>query len=472
MNVNAWRPRLLLLIASTVVASAVAQTNVVPPPVLGAFPAATDVLPWEAGLTDAPAPSSDIELFVGETRVLATPAVARVVVGNGRVINATTADDREVIVFGNAPGESSLVIWDQGGASRHVRINVTAAQSRRVQQELATFVARIPNARSQVIGDKVIVEGEDLSDADQSKIAMLGKRYPQLVDFTEQLGWERMVLMDVKVVEIPRSRMQELGIRWDTASTGGLNAGLAWDAASGSRLRATADAALRPGEAPVAAPFPASSPAAYLGVNALLSARLNAMAQKGEAIILAEPQLSARSGSTASFLAGGEVPYSTTDRNGATNTSFKPYGVTLQITPKVDRTGTIRSVIDVEASTVDASMAATGGPALKVRRTSTEFNVRSGQTLVLSGFISREQSVEVNSVPGLSRLPLVGALFRSTRTQRQESELVIFVTPMVVTPNNPALLERARRASQMREQTFGPARLNPPVHPDVFFTEP
>lgn len=461
------------LIAVWVIACATAQVAASEVPLV--MRPTREVMPWEAGLTDTVETAqeqSDIEMFVGETRVLAAPGVARVAIGNGRVINATTADDREVIVFGNAPGESSLVIWNETGENRHVRITVVAGQNRRTHQELASFLTRIPNARSVVIGDKIIIEGEDLSDADQAKIALLAKRYPQIVDFTGQIGWERMVLMDVKVVEIPRSRMKELGIRWDTGTTGGINAGIAWDAAAGSRLRSVAEIEARPGESPILAPFPASSPTGYLGINALLSARLNAMSQAGDVVILAEPQLSARSGSTASFLAGGEVPYSTTDRNGATNTAFKPYGVTLQITPRVDRTGTIRSVIDVEVSTVDASVVTTGGPALKVRRTSTEFNVRPAQTLVLSGFISREQSEEVNGVPGLSRLPLVGALFRSRSTRRLDTELVIFVTPVVVTPDNPEMQERVRRSQRLLDQTFGEPRLNVPIHPDVFFTEP
>lgn len=414
----------------------------------------------------------DVEMAVGETQVFPAPAVGRVAVGNGRVLSASTADDRDVVVFANAPGTSSLVIWDRDGTMRRIRITVVPGQAPRVQREIEAFLASMPAVRSRVVGDKVIVEGDDLSDADQGRIAMLARRYPQVVDFTGQLGWERMVMMDVKVVEMPRSRLRELGVRWDGASTGGLNAGLAWDAAVGRPLRAAAGGAeQRPGDSPIALPFPSTSPAGYLGVNALLSARIQAMAQSGEAVILAQPQLSARSGSTARFLAGGEVPYATVDRNGASNTTFKPYGVTLQIAPRVDAGGTVRSVIDVEVSAVDASVAASGGPALKVRRTSTEFNVRSGETLVLSGFLSREQSQDLDGLPGLSSLPILGPLFGSRRFQRRETELAIFVTPTVVTQRNPGLLERIDRGQRVLDDTFGPERLNVPVRPDVSFVE-
>jgi Flp pilus assembly secretin CpaC len=245
---------------------------------------------------------------------------------------------------------------------------------------------------------------------------------------------------------------------------------LGWDAISGRRAAAGPDPQ-RPGESPIPVPFPSRGATGYLGINALLSAKINAMTQSGEAVVLAEPQLSARSGSTATFLAGGEVPYSVVDKNGASSTTFKPYGVTLQISPRVDRSGTVRSIIDVEVSTVDPSLVATGGPALKVRRTSTEFNVRSGETLILSGFLSREQSNDLDGVPGLSDLPILGALFRSRRFQKRETELAIFVTPSVVTHTNADLRERVDRSERLLDTTFGAPSLNVPVHPDVFFQE-
>src|SRR5690606_19243042 len=175
----------------------------------------------------------------------------------------------------------------------------------------------------------------------------------------------------------------------------------------------------RPGETVMPVAFPATIAAGYFGVNALLSAQISAMAQSGTAVVLAQPQLLARSGATAEFLAGGEVPYSTIDANGNTNTAFKPYGVSLRLTPQIARNGAVRSRIEVEVSSVDSAFAAPGGPSLKTRRAATEFNVRSGQTLVLAGFLSREASRQVDKVPGLGDLPLLGRLFKTTREQRQ-----------------------------------------------------
>ncbi|WZB65879.1 hypothetical protein WJ971_26035 [Achromobacter xylosoxidans] len=154
----------------------------------------------------------------------------------------------------------------------------------------------------------------------------MAEHYPEVMDFTGRVGWDSMVQLDVQVVEMPRSRLREIGVRWEGLTQGGVNAGLAWDAGSLGRMA-------RPGEAVIDTPAPVSSVAGYFGVNALLSARIAALAQSGEAVMLAQPQLLARSGASATFLAGGEVPYVSTDSRGNPTTLFKPYGVSLRITP-------------------------------------------------------------------------------------------------------------------------------------------
>ncbi|HEX2520135.1 MAG TPA: type II and III secretion system protein, partial [Castellaniella sp.] len=205
--------------------------------------------------------------------------------------------------------------------------------------------------------------------------------------------------------------------------------------------------------------------AGYFGVNALLSAQINLLAQEGRAVVLAQPQLLARSGATAEFLAGGEVPYSTTDRNGSTQTSFKPYGVSLRITPSVERSGAVRSRIEVEVSSVDPSLSVPGGPSLKTRRTATEFNVRSGQTLALAGFLSRDIANNVDRVPGLGDLPILGALFRSTRFQRNETELVVLVTPVLASADQASLRARVDRTRSVLQDAFPtPPQIVNPLH--------
>lgn len=402
-----------------------------------------------------------LAMQVGELRVLAVPDVARVAVGDGKIVNAITTEEKEVIVFARGEGATVLQVWSEDGHKRRYEVEVAPEGSRRTQQELRAVLERIPHTRISSVGDKLIVEGEDLSDADRERLAQLSQRYPQLLDLTGQIGWDSMVLLDVQVVEVPRTQLQELGVRWNAETEGGLFAGLAWD--GGTRRWEQ-----RPGAGPESSPMPipgiASPMAGYFGVNALLSARINAMAQTGTAVVLAQPQLLARSGATAEFLAGGEVPYSTVDANGNTNTAFKPYGVSLRITPQIERNGAVRSHIEVEVSSIDAALSVPNGPSLKTRRASTEFNVRSGQTLVMAGFLSRDESRNVNKLPGIGDVPILGRLFSSTRFQHNETELAIFVTPIVVSADHPDLQARVHRSREILNDTFrAPEVLNVPV---------
>lgn len=399
-----------------------------------------------------------LEMQVGETRVLTHPGVSRVAVGHGEVLQAVPADAAEVIVFARAEGETSLHVWARKKRTAYT-VRVAPARSRSMRAEVDALLARIPGARGEAVGDQIVIEGNDLSDADHARIAALAQRYPQVLDFTGKVGWDRMVLLDVKVVELPRSRLTELGVRWDGATQGGLTAGWALDAAASGRL------AERPGESPVSTALRAAPGVGYAGMNMLLSSRLNLLAQSGEAVVLAQPQLLARSGSTAEFLAGGEVPYATVDKDGNASTLFKPYGVSLRITPTIASSGTVRSRIEVEASAVDASVTANGGPALKTRRASTEFNVRSGRTLVIGGFLSRERNVEANGLPGLRDIPLLGALFGARREHHKETELAIFVTPVVVSEDHAAMRSTTLRTQGQLHEAF-------PDPPRMLMSEP
>lgn len=387
-----------------------------------------------------------LALEVGQTRVLRHAEVTRVAVGNGQVISAVSVDGREVVLFARQEGASSVHVWTPAGVGAAYEVQVRPAGWALMQEEVQALLRHIPNVRSSLVGGNVVIEGDDLTDDDRARVAALAQRYPRILDFTGQVGWDNMVLLDVQVVELPSSRLREFGLQWDAVSQGGLHAGGVWQPGSGLQLTDTAQ--------PPPLVMQGMGAGGYFGANALISARVAAMAQRGEAVMLAQPQLLARSGTTASFLAGGEVPYTTTDSLGNSSTEFKPYGVSLNITPRIDRNGAIRSRIEVEASSVDTSLSVAGGPALRTRRAVTEFNVRSGQTLVLGGFLSRERSHERSGLPLLQDIPLLGPLFSSRRDQHKETELAIFVTPRIVSQDHAELALRVQRGRHVLQQAF------------------
>jgi pilus assembly protein CpaC len=401
---------------------------------------------------------AEIEMFVGESRVFPTPGVARIAIGNGSILTAAALDGKEVILFANGVGTSSLFVWNEAGQSQRVKINILPGDTSRISREIAAFLTAIPNARASVIGDKVIVEGDNLGDVDMARIELLSQRYPQIVNFTNPLGFERMVMLDVKVVEFPVNELRELGLRWGVV--GGATIGGVWSPlrrGDAPGLQANINAPQLPVVGTGDTLGPALIPSGLnirSGINLGLGATLQALAQEGKTAILAEPQLSARSGSRASFLAGGEIPYSVSSPDGTT-ILFKSYGVKLDILPQVGAGGNIRATIEAEVSNIDGSVTTQFGPALLTRKTSTEFNVRGGETIVLSGLIQREQSSNVDKVPGLGDLPVIGALFRSKRFLNRETELVVFVTPTVIGADSEVNLSRIEATERRIEHHLG-----------------
>lgn len=403
--------------------------------------------------------STEIEMFTGETRVIAEPNAGRLAVGNGKALSAAVMDDKEILLIANEVGVSSLHIWTRDGRNRRIKVTVLPSDTVRVAQEIATFLSTIPNTLATVIGDKVVVEGDNLSDRDLLKVDALAKRYPQVVNFTNQIGWEKMIAMDVRVVEFPITALKEIGLKWN--ATGGAVIGGIW-----MPIRRGNDGPYqienRTGQNN---PPPITNPAgSNLGVpltsslnilsavNLGLNAQLNLMEQNGTAVILAQPTLSARSGTKATFLAGGEFPYSVSNINGTTIV-FKPYGIRLEIEPRVDHNGVIRAKIMSEVSDIDTSIPTTGGPALRTRKTETEFNVMTGGTIVLSGLLRRDVSTSIDKVPFLGDIPVLGALFRSKRFQNNETELVVFVSPVAVDKNSFAQEESMVKAGVRLDST-------------------
>jgi pilus assembly protein CpaC len=404
--------------------------------------------------------AGEIEMFVGETRVIAEPNAGRLAVGNGKALSAAVLDDKEILLIANEVGVSSLHIWTRNGHNRRLKVNIMPGDTARISWEIAAFLATIPNTKAAVIGDKVIVEGDNLSDRDLGKIDELAKRYPQIVNFTNRIGWEKMIVMDVRVVEFPITALKEIGLKW--SATGGIAIGGVWmpfkrgntspyaiDLISGQNN--PAPIVDNPNDIYQGVPLTRSFTALSV-LNMGLNAQLNLMEQNGTATILAQPTRSARSRSKATFLAGGEFPYSVSNVNGTT-ILFKPYGIRLDIEPRVDHNGVIRAKILSEVSDIDTSISTISGPALRTRKTETEFNVMEGGTIVLSGLLKRDASTSLDKVPFLGDIPVLGALFRSKRFQNNETELVVFVTPVAVDRNTFAQEESMAQAAARLQQT-------------------
>jgi pilus assembly protein CpaC len=255
------------------------------------------------------------------------------------------------------------------------------------------------------------------------------------------------------MVEFRSSKLRELGIRWNP-DINGPNAGLVADFATNSLFRARPPAGDTGGLGDIPLPGRVSPPKAYLGWITAIDSRLRLLEEEGEATVVAEPTLSCRSGGSARFVSGGEIPIPIVDGLGSTDVEFKEYGVILDVKPVVDSTGGIVARVDTEVSQIDESQRVLGVPGFLKRSSAADVRLRAGETLVIAGLVNRTRSDSTAGVPGLRRAPVVGRAFRQRGKRDEQTELVVFLTPSLVDalPQSSAEQDQAERerAEQLR----------------------
>jgi pilus assembly protein CpaC len=353
--------------------------------------------------------------------------VRRIAVGNGKVIQATALDERQVLVLPEAPGQSTLYLWGKDGAERHYVIDVLPADLARVHAEVRAMLGENGPLSTRVVGDKVLVEGADIGEELSARLAEIARRYPQVVNLVPRLGLERMVAMDVKMIEIRREALENIGVRWSSSAEGPTFSVL------GDVHRSRA---LRPGGSGVDSGLPIRNRVApfatSLSIASSFASMIELMVQNGDAVILAEPTLACRSGGTARFVAGGELPIPMSGALGQASVAFKEYGVKFDVSPVVSDSGVIAARIATEISSINFDVTVKEVPGLSKRRAETEVNLRENETLVIAGLLTEEGSRNVDRLPGASDLPILGSLFRSRLFRDRQTELVVFITPRFV----------------------------------------
>jgi len=378
----------------------------------------------------AAVPTASLELYVGQARVIDAGNVRRIVIGNGKVIQATALDDGQLLVIPEGPGQSTLHLWSKDGRETGYVVTVVPADSARLLSEVRAMLGTGSNLSARVVGDKIVVEGGNLSEEQAARLAEVGKRYPQIVNLVSRIGFERMIALDVRMVEIRRDRLESIGVRWNGSMQGPAFT-IAGDLHRSQALRPGGAADGIPGVdvRNYVAPF-----ATAFGIASTITSMIDLMVQNGDAVVLAEPSLSCRSGGSAKFLAGGELPIPYSSGLGSVSVVFKEYGVKFDISPLASETGVIAAKIATEISSVNFDVKVRDVPGITKRRAETEVNLREHQTLVIAGLIAEESSRSIDSVPALGELPVLGALFRSRAFRDRQSELVVFITPRFAEP--------------------------------------
>ncbi len=372
-----------------------------------------------------------LDLFVGDSRVLAV-RTSRVAVGNGKIVSATPISASQLVLIGQSAGTTVLQLWMRDGSRQRVLVTVSSNDLDSTLVAVRELIGNMSGIAARISGRRIVIEGDSAGAQARERAAFVAALYPGVVlDFVGKLGWERMVHVDVRIVEFRRGRLRELGIRW-REDINGPNAGIIADFVANDRFRPIPpDTGLPQGllEAQVT---PVSSAARFLGLATTLDSRIRLLEQRGEATIVAEPMLSCRSGGSARFVAGGEIPVPVVNGVGSTDIEYREYGVILDIKPVADLSGAIFARVETEISRIDNAQRVLGVPGLLKRRSAADINLRDGETLVIAGLTNRERSIEGSGLPGVSNLPVAGRLFGSRARRSDDSELVIFLTPRIV----------------------------------------
>ena len=414
-----------------------------PPPVLATPPmrSGRTLVVTGSGQPSGPAARRPLLLETGAGQVvnLNEPAT-NIFVADPKVAEVRPASANSLFVFGVAPGRTTIVVLDQAGRSIN-EFEVQVRASSFVASEAEAAVARVTGNHNIKVAQQVrgfLVTGAVASAADAARaISVLRGFAPEGALIENQLSIRSsiQVTLKVRIVEMNRNVTRALGVNFSALGALGTSAVLPQNAiisALGLGL--------------------ASSPTflASLKLGNDLQAVIQALANDNLARILAEPNLTVMSGQPASFLAGGEFPIAVAQGGGAGNAAgtisveFKKYGVSLSFVPTVLSDGRINLHVAPEVSqlTTTGAVTSTVGnntlqlPALLVRRAETTVELGSGQTFAIAGLLSDQTTVNTSAIPILGELPIIGALFRSSSFQRQETELVIFVTPYIVAPVN------------------------------------
>lgn len=372
-----------------------------------------------------------LSLESGTGRVLALGASAsNVFVADPKVAEVRPASPTSLFVFGVGPGRTTIAAMDASGhpvAQYDVTVRPSAFNAGEAQAAIGRMMPG-SRVRVQPQAKGLLLNGRVSTPAEAAQAAAIARGYlgeNQAVD--NQIGVQSttQVALRVRIAEMSRQVVRNLGINWQAVGAVGTIGKF-------PALTFAANAATTPSCL--------SSAATCLGAN--FNGVIDALAKDNLAHVLAEPNLTVMSGQPASFLVGGEFPIPVAQQQGSISVEFKKFGVSLAFVPTVLSDGRINIHVSPEVSQItdQGAVQLTAGnssiqiPAITVRRAETTVELGSGQSFAIAGLLQDTTTQSVSGLPFLKDIPVLGALFRSNSYQRNETELVIMVTPVIVRP--------------------------------------
>lgn len=359
---------------------------------------------------------------MGATQTLKTGvSYVDLVVGDPDIADAMPLTDRSFYVHGKKLGTTTISAYDANKVLVGTIDVEVGYNTNRLRDELRR---RLPGSNIEVssINGRIMLSGPVTDGVALDKAMTLAKQFGPDVINSMTITQSQQVMLEVRFIEVSRNAGKALGVQWDVV-------GRSLNFTTGPAMAASGNA-----------PF-ASLLGRILSGGTKADALVQALEDKGLARRLAEPNLIAMSGQTASFLAGGEFPFPVAGALGQVSVEFKKFGVGLNFTPVVLGNGVINLKIEPEVSQIDTTnavqTAAGPVPGLVVRRASTNIELRDGQSFAVAGLLQSVTSDNTRQLPWLGDVPVIGSLFKSVAFTKNETELAIIVTPHLVQPSRP-----------------------------------
>jgi pilus assembly protein CpaC len=392
-----------------------------------------------AGSLGAEDEASEVELMVGRSTVLNVPApISRVSLTSPDVADVLVTTSQQVLIHGKTTGTISMFVWERGGGIRRYEVNVRRDLEQLAQQMRTLFPGEpitVANNGRQVLLSGTVTNKIVIEKAGDVAAGYVAKK-EDVVNLLQQpqgLG-SNQVLLRVRFAEVGRTALTEVGASFFTGVEG-------YKDYIG---RTTTQQFPAPEFDDGKLVFSDFLNFFLFNTKHNVGTLIRALQNRGLFQSLAEPNLIAQNGKEASFLAGGEYPYPVVQGGGngtSVTISFKEFGIKLNFTPTVLSNDLIHLKVRPEVSSLDFANAVTVEgfrvPALTTRRTETELELRDGQTFAIAGLMNNSLTSSLQKIPGIGDIPILGLLFKSKASRREQTELVVMITPQIVRPGSP-----------------------------------
>jgi pilus assembly protein CpaC len=382
----------------------------------------------------------EVDVPIGQSvTIRTTERLGELVVGNSEIADVFPLTETSLYILGKAPGRTTVAVYNPDRVLLGV-IEVEVGVDVDDLHESLRQAAPQADIDIQTVNGRQRLAGTVPDAATLDRVLEIARQYSENLINAIQVSKAQQVMLEVRLLEANRNAGRELGVSWlavdkDTgkgATTGGFN----FPRANRPEEGFTFDGLLPSGSEPFGTVL-ANIIDAGINVDILVQA----LEGKGLARRLAEPNLVALSGESASFLAGGEVPIPVPEDEGTITIEYKPFGVQLIFTPVVIGDGLINLKLETEVSEVSAAAPVVVGgvvaPSFSTRNAVTTLELRDGQSFAMAGLLQAVSRKQQEQIPWLGQVPILGALFRSSDFQKEETDLVIIVTPTLVRPAAP-----------------------------------